>query len=154
MITERGTVVSLEGDYAWVQSAAQSGCRRCAEGRGCGGGIFARLLGDRLHRIRVLNRLGAQPGEEVLIGLTESALLGGALLVYGLPVLLLVAGAVLATPWGEPAAVAGALAGLGAGIGLLRLSARRLDRAARFQPVLLERRPAACLQRGAGEQAG
>lgn len=151
MITERGKVVALDKRHAWIQSAAQSGCRRCAEGRGCGGGVFARLLGDRLHRVRVVNSVNAREGDEVLIGLRESALLTGALLTYAMPVALLIAGALLAQPWGDFPALLGAAAGLGIGMLALAAFSRRSAANPRYQPELLEKLDSGCRFRRAAD---
>ncbi|MGD8378751.1 MAG: SoxR reducing system RseC family protein [Gammaproteobacteria bacterium] len=141
MILERGVVRERQGDYAWLECDSQAGCARCAEGRGCGGGLFSRLLGDRLRRMRVLNTLDAGVGEYVIVGLEESAVVTGSLVAYGLPLVGLLVGAI-----GADALLAGSndlaeLVGGAAGFGLAWLGGRRLAGslalAARFQPVML-----------------
>ena len=52
MITETGRVLQVEGEWALVACRRQVECARCAAGRGCGGGVLGKLLGDRLHHVR------------------------------------------------------------------------------------------------------
>jgi sigma-E factor negative regulatory protein RseC len=102
LITETGRVLEVEGEWAWVECRRQVECARCAEGRGCGGGLLGRLLGDRLHKVRAARgSVAVAPGDQVLIGLGEEVVLRAAAAVYLVPLLLALAGG----------AAAGALAG-------------------------------------------
>jgi sigma-E factor negative regulatory protein RseC len=85
-----------------------------------------------------------RPGDEVIVGLADGVLLRGALLAYLLPVLLLLAGALLgdaafAGAGEEPVVLAGAL-GLGLGFLAARVLSQRFRDDPRFQPVVLRRR--------------
>lgn len=143
MITETGRVLELEGDWAWVACRRQVECARCAEGRGCGGGVLGRLLGDRLHKVRAaIGEVEVRPGDQVLIGLGEDVVLRAAAVVYLLPLLAALAGAVVASSLagaGDLVAVAGAVAGFVLGLAWARGYSRRHDRDAAFQPVILRR---------------
>lgn len=149
MITERARVLRVSADTAWVQCESQSGCARCAAGEGCGGGLFARLLRGRLQELPVAlppalaGRL--LDGEHVLIGLSARAVQSASLLLYGLPLAGLLAGAVAGEllAGGDAAALAGTVAGMGAGLLLARLQGRRLAGSAALSPVLLRRLGAA-----------
>jgi len=84
-----------------------------------------------------------QPGDAVMVGLAEGALLRGALLVYLLPLALLLAGALLgqaafAGAGEEPVILSGAT-GLGLGFLAARVLSRRWRGDARFQPVVVRR---------------
>jgi sigma-E factor negative regulatory protein RseC len=66
------------------------------------------------------------------VAIEESALLWASLLVYALPLLLLVLGAVAGQQWlpaQDAGAIAGALAGLVAGFGIARIRLRYQDEA-------------------------
>ena len=76
-------VDAVEGGDAWVLADRAGGCGGCSEKGGCG---HAGLMGEMPPvRIRVANRLGAQPGDWVVLGLSSEALLGSLALAYGLP---------------------------------------------------------------------
>lgn len=141
MIYERARVLELDGGFAWVQAASQVDCARCAAGRGCGGGVFARLLGRRLQRVRAIHAGDVQAGDTVLIGLAESAVLVSSFMAYSVPLLGLLLGAVLGTGLaeGDAGALLGGAAGFGAGLFVLKVYNRRTVGDARFQPVILRR---------------
>lgn len=149
MIKETGRVERVEDGYAWVVCAGQAACARCAEGRGCGGGLLGRLLGDRLHRVRVLaGRHALQAGDRVELGLEESALLRGALRVYGLPLLgllglPLLVRVVTGLSADGPMLVAGLL-GLAGGLVVARRGSSRIERDALYQPRVVRRLAPVC----------
>lgn len=140
MIEQSGRVVALEGRYAWVEAERAGGCGQCNARGSCGSGVLARVLGRRRVRLRALNRADAAVGDRVNVGIDEGVLLRGALLLYGLPLVAMLAGAVTGLAlWGEPASVAGGLTGLAAAFLYLR---RRSHRAVgRSLPVVLSRLP-------------
>jgi sigma-E factor negative regulatory protein RseC len=114
---------------------------------GCGSAALAKVWGDRPSRVRAISTLPLQPGDTVMVGLAEGALLRGSLLVYLLPLTLLLAGALLgqaafAGAGEEPVVLAGA-AGLGLGFVAARIGSRRWRSDARFQPVVVRRLTAA-----------
>jgi sigma-E factor negative regulatory protein RseC len=91
----------------------------------------------------VIDPLGVELGEQVMVGIEESALVRGSLAVYILPLLtMLVAALVAQALWsgaGELPVVLAGLLGLGGGLGLLALYTRRIRRDPRFQPVVVRR---------------
>lgn len=142
MITETGHVLETDGGHAWVACRRQLECARCAEGKGCGGGVIGKMLGDRLHRVRAATGgLAVSPGDRVLIGLDEDAVMRAAFVVYLVPLVGAIGAGALA--WGlldsDLTAALGAVAGLVAGLAWARGYSRRHEHDARFQPVILER---------------
>lgn len=141
MITETGRVLEVDGDWAWVACRRQAECARCAEGRGCGGGVLGKLLGDRLHKVRAATgAVRVFPGDQVRIGLGEDAVLRAAAAVYLVPLLAALAGGVAAATvagGGDLPAIAGAATGLLLGLGWARRYGRRLAADAAWQPVIL-----------------
>lgn len=141
MITETGRVLQVDGEWALVACRRQVECARCAAGRGCGGGVLGKLLGDRLHQVRAAT--GAVPvaaGDRVLIGLSEDAVLRAAAAVYLVPLLAALAGAValgLLLPGGELGAIAGAALGLLLGLRWARTYGERHGTDPNLQPVVL-----------------
>lgn len=96
MIREQATVISLTGDLAEVQMQRQSACSHCEMSRGCGTGAIGRLLGKRSKPVKIRFNQDLKPGDQVEIGLPDKAFLRAGLLIYGLPLLGLFLGLVLA----------------------------------------------------------
>ena len=144
MIEERAMVVAVEEGYVWLETRRRSSCGGCQQASGgCGAATLAKLWPGQRARVRAIAEPGLRPGDEVMVGLAEGALLRGALLVYLLPLALLLAGALLgqavfAGAGEEPVAALGVV-GLGLGFLAVRVLSRRLRRDARFQPVVLRR---------------
>jgi sigma-E factor negative regulatory protein RseC len=127
VIRERARVLDPFEGGAWVRTEAQAGCARCAAGQGCGSATLGRLLGDRLTRVEVSSADPLAAGALVEIGIDERVLTLASLVVYGLPLLLLLAGAALgAALGGDLAAAGGATLGLLAGAAVARHLARAL----------------------------
>lgn len=139
MIETEASVLSVEAGHAWVAPKPHSPCGQCDPVHGCRSLQLARMFALREPRFRVLDPLGVQPGDKVLIAVPEKSLLHSATLLYLLPVLALMLGAGVASPWGEPAAVAAGVAALFLVFGLVRLFGRRLAGDVRFQPHIARR---------------
>lgn len=142
MITETGHVLEIDAGHAWVACRRQLECERCARGQGCGGGVIGRMLGDRLHRVRVATGgLPLEPGDQVRIGLDEEAVMRAAFVVYLVPLVAAIGLGALA--WGlfgsDLSAALGTAAGLAGGLAWARGYSQRHAGDARFQPVVLER---------------
>lgn len=143
MITERGRVIAVTGDQAWVQTLRLSACQSCSARAACGQRALASVSGGRANQVRVANTLGASVGDEVSLAIAESALLRASLLVYALPLLLMVVGAIGGHQWApgsDAYAMAGAAAGLALGFWLARRTQSRLGRACLPQLLRIERR--------------
>jgi len=87
MIAQQGRIESIDGDEAVVRIGATSGCPACDEGKGCGAGIFGRLLRNKPVSVRAVNDIGAQVGEAVQLGIAEGGFLRLVFRLYALPVL-------------------------------------------------------------------
>jgi sigma-E factor negative regulatory protein RseC len=122
MIEQQAVVHDCQGERALVEVQRASACGGCAEQAGCGTGAIARYFGQRTARVSVGNPTGARPGDTVVVGYDERAFLRAAVLLYLLPITMFAAGAAgLAVLGGtEGWGVAGAVAGLAAGLGLSR----------------------------------
>jgi len=94
MIEQQGRVIAAEGVRIRVRLGGTSGCSACDAGRGCGAGVFGRLLRRRPVDLEFDNRVGAEPGQAVMVGLPESLFLALSLRLYLLPLLAGLAGAV------------------------------------------------------------
>lgn len=147
MIEETAQVVETSGGFAWVETQPKSGCGTCTASSGCGSASIARLFRRSPTRLKVVNSVGAYPGDEVVIGIEESALLSGALVMYMLPLVLLIVcaaiGEWLARYWsvghGQLISVALGLAGFASGLAWVRYLGSRMAGDSRYQPAVLRR---------------
>lgn len=144
MIEETAQVVAVEGDEAVLQTQRQSACHSCSVKKGCGTSVLAKVVGQRSNLIRVDNHLEAKPGDQVIVGVAEDALVKSSMLVYGLPLLLMLVSGLggeqvaIAMGWAtELAAMIFALAGFGLSLVLARLVLRYTSLRYRVQPRML-----------------
>ncbi|MDH5299874.1 MAG: SoxR reducing system RseC family protein [Gammaproteobacteria bacterium] len=147
MLEETAVVVDVEGDFAWVQTQRQSACGSCAANKGCGTAVVGKAIGNKLTRVRAINRANAKRGDQVIVGIQPQALVRGSLIVYLLPLLGLLVGALfggvvfllLEREYVEGWRVICSLAGLAAGFwGLARFS-RRIAENSAYQMIVLRR---------------
>ena len=139
MITETGKVIAIRGDHAWVQTIRASACQSCSARSGCGQRALASVTGGRANQILVANTINARVGDEVTIGIEERALLGASMLVYAVPLVAMVLGAIAGhnlVGGSDIGAMAGAVAGLAGGFVFARLFPGRRDG---YEPRLLRR---------------
>lgn len=145
MITEAGKVVGVVDDRVWVQTIRTSACESCSARHGCGQRALAGVSGGRANQILVSNSLGARVGDEVTVAINESALLGASLLVYAMPLVLMVAGAVSGHQLAVGHAASEVVAMVGAAMGLASgfLAARwgQTRKADTWEPTLVDVRP-------------
>ncbi len=87
---------------AWIESLSRHGCARCEAGEGCGGGIFAKLFGDKQFRMEIANTLNLEQGDNVVIGIPENSITMASFWSYLLPLLGLISGASLGNLIDEP----------------------------------------------------
>jgi sigma-E factor negative regulatory protein RseC len=96
IIEETARVVALDGDQAWVTTQRRTACGSCAANKSCGAGIIARgLVSGRTLQIKAVNQVEAVVGDDVVLGIDDKVLLRSAVLMYLLPLLALMAGALL-----------------------------------------------------------
>jgi sigma-E factor negative regulatory protein RseC len=71
MIEQQAQVLSVSGGKVSVRIGAGSGCATCDAGKGCGGGVFGRLLRRRPVVLKLDNTVEAGAGQAVVVGLPE-----------------------------------------------------------------------------------
>jgi sigma-E factor negative regulatory protein RseC len=144
MVETQAVVVKTEDAVAYLQAERKSSCSGCSESN-CGTSVLAGFFGQKTPLYRARNEVGAKVGDRVVVGMNESALFKGTLLLYMLPLLLLFVGAVAGGALADTAdvsesySVMGAVIGLAVGfLGLKAISARA-GLGKLFQPVILSR---------------
>jgi len=133
MLEQTAEVVRTASDGVWVQAVEPSGCGTCG-GQGCSSRRIAELFQRKPRNFLVDCDLALAPGDRVVVGIADGSVLKSALRAYGLPLGLMLAGALLAQAVlpGDGSALAGMLIGGAAGVLIARGG-----RAAR--PVVLRR---------------
>ncbi len=95
MLEQQGLVVAVSGETASVRLGGQSACAACNAGKGCGAGIFGRLLKRKPVVLELQNGPGAQVGQSVMVGLPETHFLRLVFNFYLFPLLSGLAGAAI-----------------------------------------------------------
>ncbi len=134
-----GKIISVRADTATV-SVADTGCPRCAAGKGCGAGLLTGRPGSTEVELQLPPGHRYRAGDTVTLSIASSSLLRAALLAYGLPlagtVLALTVGWLVMAPLSDFAGVLIALAGLLAGFIAGRSQLRKDDWCKQFVPSI------------------
>jgi sigma-E factor negative regulatory protein RseC len=88
MIEERAVVKEVDGNTIKLEGYQKPSCGGCAQKTSCGTSVLSRFMGNKEVELVVQSDLPLNLGDEVLIGVEESAMLGGAVTVYILPLLM------------------------------------------------------------------
>jgi sigma-E factor negative regulatory protein RseC len=101
MIEEQVIITSITTKGAWVEGIQQTACGSCSAKAGCGQHTMSQL-GRKVSLWLAFEapahdqwQQGLQLGQQIVVGLPEGAILKSTLVLYGLPLLTLVLGAVL-----------------------------------------------------------
>lgn len=143
MIEEEAVVASVEGGQIWVEKPRKSACGTCSQR--CASAVVADHVDKGTVRLAVSASIFLRTGDRVVVGVPEGAILLGALGVYLLPLVGLLAGAILGKAIGSSlmsgatdlAAIVGGLVGLVGTLAFLKLT----PLLARYapQPVVLRK---------------
>jgi len=87
MVEQQATVLSVEGDQLILQAETKSSCNACEVKSGCGTSVLSKWVGRKFTHFQAKNTVNAKQGDEVVVGLSESALVSGSLIIYFLPLL-------------------------------------------------------------------
>lgn len=119
MIQENAIVLSVDKDVASLEIIRNKPCGLCGQSRGCGISIWGRFFGHRPNIFKAQNVVNASVDQIVIVGVEESALLWSSFAVYGIPLVLLILGAILGSTVFFDASHADRNTALGAVLGLL-----------------------------------
>jgi len=133
MLEQTVEVIKTAPDGIWVQAVEPSGCGTCG-GQGCSSRRIAELFQRKPRLFLVDCDLSLAPGDRAIVGIADGSVLKSAWRVYGMPLVLMLAGALLAQAVqpGDVSALTGMLLG-----GLVGWLAARGGRSAR--PLVLRR---------------
>lgn len=102
MIEEIATVIAVEAEGVWVKTQAKTTCGACQQKDSCTSGVVAKALTPKEPRLFVVTQEPLLAGQQVRIGLDETALTKSALRVYLLPLLVFIISMALALNAGFP----------------------------------------------------
>ncbi len=143
MIEEDAVVTIVEGARVAVEKERRSACSNCQQT--CASGVTGRLFGSKTVRLWASSTWELKPGDRVVIGLREDALVQGAFMVYLLPLFGLFVGALLGNAIAAQTAVVSAdsfsaVGGLlGMGICLAGVKLSHFSQRLGAQPVILRK---------------
>lgn len=137
-------VVQVDGATVWLEPEQTTSCGSCASSAACGSnatGIGTVATRMQARRFLLNNTADFHVGERLVVGVNDQALIKGALIAYGLPLITaLTAGALSQNAWGDDLmTMAGMAAGLFAGLAAARLGARSLADQGSLTPRYLRR---------------
>ena len=95
MITEQGVVEEIASQKAVIRIQKGSACAGCESRGSC------MVMADKTVLVEVVNKLEADVGDIVELGMPSGSLMKLSLLVYFFPVIGFVAGAFIAAAWAE-----------------------------------------------------
>lgn len=112
MLEQAAKVIRTAPEGVWVQAVEPSGCGTCG-GQGCSSRRIAELFQRKPRHFLVDCDLALAPGDRIVVGIAHGSVLRSALRLYGLPLALMLAGALLAQALqpGDGPALAGMLLG-------------------------------------------
>lgn len=96
MIEEHAIVLDRHNSQATLEIERGTACGLCGQTRGCGNATWGKLLGHKSHAFQAENPINANVGDSVVVGINEQAMLHSVFLLYVVPLLCLLIGAILA----------------------------------------------------------
>ena len=147
MITENATVVLIENNQTWIETQRKSACGQCSANKGCGTSVLSKVLGNKLSKMKAINKIDAQVGDQVVVGLNESSLLKGAFIIYMLPLLFLfifaLAGQLISQNLqvynSEVIIIIFAILGFYLGMRRVKFFSKSIEKNENYQPVIIKK---------------
>ncbi|OPX56068.1 positive regulator of sigma(E), RseC/MucC [Oceanospirillum multiglobuliferum] len=142
MLEEQALVVDKDSQGVWVETCRQSACQSCASKSSCGHSLLGKMSRGQTQRMLVKTHLDLEVGDQVMLGLSESAFLKGSALVYLLPLIAMIIMAIVGEQlFGADSWQSLALAASGLLIGFLfvRSYSKQHQLDPNYQPVVLRK---------------
>lgn len=135
---ETGVVKSIQGPFSVVLVTKKSACEHCTAGT-C-------HLSDDGAELEALNEAGAQVGQRVRVILRPMDYVKGSMMVYGIPALALIIGAIVGKEYGpriipldaDLVSAIFAFGSLGLSLLLVKLWLRSAEKETKYRPVITE----------------
>lgn len=101
MIEEIGVITAVDHDHIWVDTQIKTTCGGCQLNDDCGTGAVAKAFSPKTEQLVLRCQQSAKVGQKVKLGIPENHLLAASGLVYLLPLLVMIATALL-SQWALP----------------------------------------------------
>jgi sigma-E factor negative regulatory protein RseC len=96
MIEEYAVVTKCSGTQATLEIERRTACGLCGQKRGCGNATWGKLLRHDSHDFTAENKVNANVGDSVVVGIDEQAVLNSAFFLYVVPLIGLLIGTIVA----------------------------------------------------------
>ncbi len=143
MICESGRVVSIENNWVWVETHQTTTCKSCSAKSGCGQGLINSVFSGKRHYVKVsANGIKDTVNlhDEVEIAIPENVMLRSSFLMYFLPLILLILGAIAGEQFiigrGDLGAISGSFFGFSLAVIFIRWHSNKNSSNPAYQPVL------------------
>jgi len=124
MIEEQAIVIKASKESVTLEVVRSKPCGLCGQVRGCGNSIWGKIFSHQSGHIQTRNNLNAKLGDIVILGIDETLMLKSSLLLYGVPLLLMFLGMVIANSFAkemtELYTLVGAVLGLSLGVVMIK----------------------------------
>ena len=134
----RGRIAAIHEDRVIVEVDTASFCSRCSTGKGCGAGLLGADRGPRQIDVALPDGARFGEGDEVTLELAPQSLLRAALIVYGVPLLVvaIVSAAAVLLGWSDLVSVVVMFGAAVLGVAAGRRRLRRTNCLKQFTPVI------------------
>lgn len=146
MIQESAIVTNIDSHGTWIETQRKSVCGQCQVSKGCGTAVLSGIFKNKSSVMKAINEVDARIGDHVTVGLSESALLKGAVMTYLLPLFYLIAFALIyqfiitslfELPVYEGFTIIAAAGGFLFGLKQLKMFSYKIENNKSYQPVIL-----------------
>jgi len=96
MIEEQAVVIKASKDRVTLEVVRSQPCGLCGQVRGCGNSIWGKIFSHQTGHIETRNNLNAKLGDTVILGIDETLMLKSSLMLYGVPLLAMFLGMIIA----------------------------------------------------------
>ncbi len=102
MIEQFAVVLATESKtdsppMATIEVVRKSACGLCGQTTGCGNAFWGKLFAHKASSFKAQNQINAKVGQSVIVGIDEAAVMKSALILYLIPLVIMLLGAILAT---------------------------------------------------------
>lgn len=130
MIEEQAVITAKSDTQVTFEVERQKPCGICGQTKGCGNAMWGKLLGHQQLSVKAENKIDANVGDHVIVGVEEKVILNAAFYLYVVPLLGLFLGAsVMHLIFGQELfVIAGAVIGLWVGFVVVKQFSNRVEK--------------------------